>query len=318
MSEHSLESITAMFDEPLIGIVNKAAEVHKASFPDFDIQISTLCSIKTGACPEDCKYCSQSSRYNTGLQKDTLWSSQAILESAKEAKKSGADRFCMGAAWRRLRDKDLDQICDVITEVKQMGLETCVTLGSITKEQAERLKSAGLDFYNHNIDTSPEYYPEVVTTRPFDERIETINNVTDANINVCCGGILGMGETLKDRASMLHVLTKLKTPPKSIPINKLVPIKGTPFGDQSKSDANFAIDDFELVRVIAISRILFPEAYIRLSAGRITLNEHAQFLCFLAGANSIFYGDELLTTPNNEQNEDMMLIKKFGLRVKGQ
>ncbi|QIW10110.1 biotin synthase BioB [Francisella sp. LA112445] len=305
----NLEQVKAIYDTPLTELIFNALEVHKKNFNN-DIELCSLKSIKTGACPEDCKYCPQSGHYNTKIQKHKLLDLDNILEEAKQAKASGSKRFCMGAAWKNIPKKDLDKVTNIISEVKKLGLETCVTLGSINAEEATKLKDAGLDYYNHNLDTSRRYYPEIISTRKFEERIETIRNVANADINVCCGGILGMGESLDDRLSLLLELLELPSPPKSIPINTLIPVKGTPLGDKY-SEAQ--IDNIELVRFIATTRILFPEARLRLSAGRENMSIETQTLCFLAGINSIFYGNKLLTENNATVNSDNYLLSKLGL-----
>ncbi|API86759.1 biotin synthase BioB [Francisella uliginis] len=305
----NLEQIKAIYNKPLTELMFNALEVHKKNFNN-DIELCSLKSIKTGTCPEDCKYCPQSGHYNTEIQKHKLLELDNILEEAKQAKASGSKRFCMGAAWKNIPKKDLDKVVNIISEVKRLGLETCVTLGSINPEEATKLKDAGLDYYNHNLDTSRNYYPEIISTRKFEERIETIKNVANADINVCCGGILGMGESLDDRLSLLLELLELPSPPKSIPINTLIPVKGTPLGDKY-SEAQ--IDNIELVRFIATTRILFPEARLRLSAGRENMSIETQTLCFLAGINSIFYGNKLLTENNATVNSDNYLLSKLGL-----
>lgn len=305
----NLEQIKAIYNKPLTELMFNALEVHKKNFNN-DIELCSLKSIKTGTCPEDCKYCPQSGHYNTQIQKHKLLELDNILEEAKQAKASGSKRFCMGAAWKNIPKKDLDKVANIISEVKKLGLETCVTLGSINPEEATKLKDAGLDYYNHNLDTSKNYYPEIISTRKFEERIETIKNVANANINVCCGGILGMGESLDDRLNLLLELLELPSPPKSIPINTLIPVKGTPLGDKY-SEAQ--IDNIDLVRFIATTRILFPEARLRLSAGRENMSIETQTLCFLGGINSIFYGNKLLTENNATVNSDNYLLSKLGL-----
>ena len=287
-------------------LIFKAQKVHNKNFQNSEVQLASLISIKTGSCPEDCKYCPQSAHYNVDLTKESLIDLERVKLAAKNAKKNGADRFCMGAAWKKLRDgNDLNTVVKMIKEVKQLGLEACVTLGSVTKEQAKKLKKAGLDAYNHNIDTSPEYYKEIITTRDFEERLQTINNVRDAGISVCSGGIIGMGESWHDRARMLEVLANLTPQPESVPINSLVPVPGTPLGNQKP------LEPIELVRMIATARIILPKSRIRLSAGRKNLSNETQLLCLLSGANSIFYGESLLTTKNNDMSEDKKLISSF-------
>ena len=306
MKDFSLEKIRKILALPLGELLYKAQKTHKKYFKSKDVQLASLISIKTGSCPEDCKYCPQSAHYNVDLKKEKLIDLLSLENAAIQAKKNGAHRFCMGAAWKKLRDgKDLETVVKMIKTVKSLDLEACVTLGSITKDQAEKLKDAGLDAYNHNIDTSPEFYKEIVTTRSFEERLETLNNVRHAGINVCSGGILGMGETWDDRAKMLKILSDMDPQPESVPINALVPVKGTPLQNQK------SIDSIEIVRVIATARIIMPKSRIRLSAGRKSFSKETQILCLLSGANSIFYGDNLLTTENNDMKEDKKLINSF-------
>ena len=302
----SLQKIKKILASPISELIFMAQKIHRINFKNNNIQLASLVSIKTGSCPEDCKYCPQSAHYNVDLKKEKLINLLSLENAAIRAKKNGANRFCMGAAWKKLRDgKDLDTVIKMIKIVKSLDLEACVTLGSITKMQAKKLKEAGLDAYNHNIDTSPEFYNKIITTRKFDERIETINNVREAGINVCSGGILGMGETWDDRAKMLKVLADMSPQPESVPINALVPVKGTPLENSPKIDA------MEIVRVIATARIIMPKSRIRLSAGRKSFSKETQLLCLLSGANSIFYGDNLLTTENNNMNDDRKLIEEF-------
>ena len=306
MNKISSEKIKNLFSLPLNELIFKAREIHKKNFEDGDVQLASLISIKTGSCPEDCKYCPQSAHYNVNLKKENLIDVSEVKEAAKLAKKNGANRFCMGAAWKKLRDgKDIDAVIEMIKEVKSLDLEACVTLGSITKDQAERLKDAGLDAYNHNIDTSPDYYKKIITTRTFDERLETIQNARRAGISVCSGGIIGMGESWNDRAEMLEVLANLEPQPESVPINALVPVEGTPLQNQK------IVEPEEMIIMIATARIIMPKSRIRLSAGRKYLSNETQMLCLLSGANSIFYGDSLLTTKNNDMERDKELIKQF-------
>jgi biotin synthase len=272
------------------------------------VQISTLLSIKTGGCPEDCGYCSQSASHETGLKASKLMEIETVLSDARAAKAAGATRFCMGAAWRSPKDRDLDKVCEMVEGVKAMGMETCVTLGMLSPDQATRLKGAGLDYYNHNIDTSPEYYGTVITTRTYQDRLDTLGCVRDAGINVCCGGIVGMGEAESDRIGMIHALATLPAHPESVPINALVQVKGTRLGDSPP------IDGIDFVRMIAVARITMPKSFVRLSAGRGEMSDETQALCFLAGANSIFYGDKLLTTPNPEESSDMKLLARLGMK----
>ena len=304
--------ILDLFALPFADLVFQAQTVHRRYFDPNEVQLSQLLSIKTGGCPEDCAYCPQSAKYkkDTGLAAEKLMDVEKVVADAKKAKAAGASRYCMGAAWSRPKDKDLEQVCDMVKGVKALGLETCLTVGMLEKRQAERLKDAGLDYYNHNIDTSPEFYGEIITTRCFDERIETLGYVRDAGINVCSGGIVGMGEAREDRAGMLEVLATMEKHPESVPINRLVQVKGTPL------DGTDALDPFEFVRTIAVARILMPTSYVRLSAGREEMTDEMQALCFLAGANSIFYGEKLLTTPNPAGNQDLKLFERLGIRPK--
>ncbi len=304
--------IKALFDLPFNDLLFKAQTVHRQNFDPNAVQISTLLSIKTGACPEDCAYCPQSAKYNTGLERERLLPLEQVREAAINAKRNGASRFCMGAAWRNPTDKNLDRVIEMIEVVGELGMESCVTLGMLNRAQSRRLKQAGLDYYNHNLDTSPEYYREIITTRTYQQRLDTLENVRDENINVCCGGIVGMGETDKDRIGLLQQLANLPEHPQSVPINLLVQVENTPlFGTD-------ALDPLEFVRTIAVARIMMPASVVRLSAGRDDMSEETQALCFLAGANSIFYGDTLLTTPNPEENQDMALFEKLGIVANGE
>lgn len=307
------DQIAALFDLPFTSLVFQAAEVHRAHHTADEVQLSTLLSIKTGGCPEDCGYCSQSVHAETGLKATKLMDVQAVLQAAAQAKDAGSTRFCMGAAWRNPKDRDMDAIVAMVKGVRGMGLETCMTLGMLTPAQAERLGRAGLDYYNHNIDTSPERYSSVITTRSFDERLETLDNVRSAGINVCCGGIVGMGEDREDRVGFLHALATLPEHPGSVPINALVPVKGTVLGDMLADTPLAKIDDIEFVRTVAVARITMPESMVRLSAGRESMSEATQALCFLAGANSIFTGDKLLTAGNAGDDADAALLAKLGL-----
>jgi biotin synthase len=300
--------IAALFDLPFTELVFRAAQVHRQNFASDEVQISTLLSIKTGGCPEDCGYCSQSASHETGLKASKLMEIEKVLADARAAKATGATRFCMGAAWRSPKDRDLDKVCEMVEGVKAMGMETCVTLGMLSPDQATRLKGAGLDYYNHNIDTSPEYYGTVITTRTYQDRLDTLECVRDAGINVCCGGIVGMGEAESDRVGMIHALATLPAHPESVPINALVQVKGTRLGDSAP------IDGIDFVKMIAVARITMPKSFVRLSAGRGEMSDETQALCFLAGANSIFYGDKLLTTPNPEESRDMKLLGRLGLK----
>lgn len=308
--DFEVEEILQLFALPFNDLIFKAAEIHRQFHEKNKVQISTLLSIKTGSCPENCKYCPQSAHYNTGLEKESLMALDKILDAAKSAKEAGASRFCMGAAWRNLNDRDVEKICTIVDEVKKTGLETCMTLGMLTDTQSQKLKAAGLDYYNHNIDTSPEFYSEIITTRTFEDRLNTIKNVRDAGLNVCSGGIVGMGEKREDRAKMLIVLANMPTHPQSVPINMLVKVAGTPM------DKIEELDQFEFIRTIAVARIMMPKSVVRLSAGRENMNEQTQALCFLAGANSIFYGEKLLTTSNPEMEKDQNLFKKLGISGK--
>ena len=303
----NLEEINALFNMPFNDLLFMAHSIHREIFDPNQVQVSSLLNIKTGACSEDCSYCSQSSKYDTGLDREKLMEVEQVLLQAKEAKDKGASRFCMGAAWRNPTDKSLDKVIPMIKGVKELGMEACVTLGMLTQEQAIKLKEAGLDYYNHNIDTSKENYTNVVTTRIFQDRLDTLEAVQNADINVCSGGILGMGETQTDRASMLQSLANLETHPDSVPINLLVPIPGTPFENiEPPSESEF-------VRTIAVARILMPKSVVRLSAGRLEMGEGMQALCFFAGANSIFYGDQLLTTGNPTVDNDQLLFDRLGI-----
>ena len=306
-NDWNLEEINALFNMPFNDLLFMAHSIHREIFDPNQVQVSSLLNIKTGACSEDCSYCSQSSKYDTGLEREKLMEVEQVLLQAKEAKDKGASRFCMGAAWRNPTDKSLDKVIPMIKGVKELGMEACVTLGMLTQEQAIKLKEAGLDYYNHNIDTSKENYTNVVTTRIFQDRLDTLEAVQNADINVCSGGILGMGETQTDRASMLQSLANLETHPDSVPINLLVPIPGTPFENiEPPSESEF-------VRTIAVARILMPKSVVRLSAGRLEMGEGMQALCFFAGANSIFYGDQLLTTGNPTVDNDQLLFDRLGI-----
>ena len=301
------EDIARLFALPFADLIFRAQSVHRQNFSANEVQMSTLLSIKTGGCPEDCGYCSQSASHETGLKASKLMEIEAVLADAKAAKESGASRFCMGAAWRSPKDKDLDAVCVMVEGVKALGMETCVTLGMLTGPQAERLKKSGLDYYNHNIDTSPEYYKEIITTRTYEDRLDTLAHVRDAGINVCCGGIVGIGEAEDDRVGMIHALATLPEHPQSVPINALMKVKGTKLGDSDP------IDPIDFVRTIAVARITMPKSFVRLSAGRSNMSDETQALCFLAGANSIFVGTKLLTTPNPQADHDERLFEKLGV-----
>jgi biotin synthase len=304
--------IAGLFDLPFTELVFRAAEVHRANHAAGEVQLCTLLSIKTGGCPEDCGYCSQSAHASTGLKAEKLMDADAVIAAAREAKSHGSQRFCMGAAWRSPKDKDIPALCEMVSEVKGMGLETCMTLGMLTGDQARALKDAGLDYYNHNIDTSPEHYGDIITTRTFQERLDTLDEVRKAGMAVCCGGIVGMGESREDRVGFIHALATLPRHPESVPINALVPVKGTVLGDMWGEER--PIDDIEFVRTVAVARIAMPRSMVRLSAGRESMSESTQALCFLAGANSIFTGDRLLTTPNAGDDSDVALFAKLGLK----
>jgi biotin synthase len=301
------EEVRALFALPFPELMFRAQAVHRRHFDPTEVQISTLLSIKTGGCPEDCAYCPQSVHYDTGVKPEKLMSVAAVVAEARAAKAAGASRFCMGAAWREPKDRDLDKVCAMVAGVKALGLETCATLGMLTGSQAQRLRSAGLDYYNHNLDTSPEYYGAIITSRTYRDRLDTLAHVRDAGIHVCCGGIVGMGERAEDRVGMVTTLATLPVHPESVPINMLVRVEGTPLA------AGEPIDPIDFVRTIAVARITMPKSVVRLSAGREDMREETQALCFLAGANSIFYGPKLLTTPNPERDRDLHLMDKLGL-----
>ena len=303
----TLELIKGLYNQPFNDLVFKARLIHIENFNPNSVQLSTLVNIKSGACPEDCSYCPQSIRYKTDVSTTALMSVEDILDKAKQAKQSGASRFCMGAAWRSPKTKDLKQLLPVLKGIKELGLETCMTLGMLTPSQACELKEAGLDYYNHNLDTSENFYSKIISTRTFDQRLDTIKNVQKSGIKVCCGGILGLGESECDRFELLHVLANMEPQPESVPINTLVKVKGTPLYDEKD------VDPIDLVKLIATARIVMPKTYIRLSAGRSEMSDELQALCFFSGANSIFYGEELLTTENPEINKDKLLMAKLGL-----
>ncbi len=303
------EEVGALFALPFTELIHRAASVHRQYFDPAEVQISTLLSIKTGGCPEDCAYCPQSAQYDTGVKAEKLMELEKVLAEAAAAKAAGASRFCMGAAWRSPKDRDLDTVCAMVEGVKALGLETCLTLGMLTGEQALRLKASGLDYYNHNLDTAPEFYGSIITTRCYQDRLDTLAHVRAAGINVCCGGIVGMGEGLAGRVGMIATLADLPQHPESVPINMLVQVEGTPLAQQPK------LDPLDFVRTIAVARICMPASVVRLSAGREDMSEETQALCFLAGANSIFYGPKLLTTPNPGRDRDMALIDKLGMRA---
>ncbi|HJS77150.1 MAG TPA: biotin synthase BioB [Burkholderiales bacterium] len=307
-SAMDVKDVLGLFGLPFTELVYRAAGVHRAHFDPSEIQLSTLLSVKTGGCPEDCAYCPQSRRYDTGVPDEEMLPLEDVIACAKTAKANGATRFCMGAAWRGPKDRDLEKVAVFIREVKALGLETCVTLGMLKPGQAERLREAGLDYYNHNLDTSPQFYGEIISTRTYRDRLETLERVRTAGIRVCCGGIVGMGESRADRAALITQLASLDPQPESVPINSLIQVKGTPLHGVDP------IDPLEFVRTIAVTRICMPKAWVRLSAGRESMPEALQALCFIAGANSVFYGDKLLTTPNPETLRDRALFERLGLR----
>lgn len=301
------EQIDALFSKPFMDLLFQAQQVHREHFTPNQVQVSTLLSIKTGACPEDCKYCPQSARYDTGLEKERLMEVEKVLQAAKRAKDIGSTRFCMGAAWRNPKNRDMPYIIKMIKGVRELGLETCMTLGMLSAEQAAALKEAGLDYYNHNLDTSEEYYDQIITTRTYADRLDTLGNVREAGMKVCSGGIVGMGEKAADRTGLLMQLANLPTPPESVPINMLVKVAGTPMADLDE------LDPFEFIRCIAVARIVMPKSHVRLSAGRESMNEQMQTMCFMAGANSIFYGEKLLTTANPDADRDRALFDRLGI-----
>ncbi len=303
--------IEALFALPFTELLHRAASVHRRHFDPAEVQVSTLLSVKTGGCPEDCAYCPQAQRYHTGVQATKLMSTQAVLEKARAAKAAGASRFCMGAAWRSPKDRDIPKVAEMIREVKALGLETCATLGMLSGTQAQALREAGLDYYNHNLDTAPEFYGEIIHTRQYQDRLDTLEHVRNVGMKTCCGGIVGMGETRQQRAGLLQALANLPAHPDSVPINRLVEVEGTPLGD---AHASVQLDPFEFVRTIAVARIVMPKSMVRLSAGRESMSDELQALCFAAGANSIFYGEKLLTTGNPDVERDQALFARLGLR----
>ncbi|MBE1275872.1 biotin synthase BioB [Enterovibrio baiacu] len=303
----TVEEVQALFEKPFMDLMFEAQQVHRQFHPANEVQVSTLLSIKTGACPEDCKYCPQSAHYRTDVEKERLLEVERVLDAADKAKRSGATRFCMGAAWKNPKARDMPYLKEMIQGVKGMGLETCMTLGMLDESQATELADAGLDYYNHNLDTSPEYYGNIITTRTYQDRLDTLSNVRGAGMKVCSGGIIGLGENARDRVGLLMELANLPHHPESVPINMLVKVKGTPLEDVDD------VEPFDFVRIIAVARIMMPKSAVRLSAGRENMNEQMQTMCFMAGANSIFYGCKLLTTPNPDEDADMMLFKKLGI-----
>ena len=307
------DEIATLFDLPFTELLFQAASIHREFHPPTQVQLCTLLSIKTGGCPEDCGYCSQSVKADSGVEATKLMEVQSVLQRAAQAKDAGSQRFCMGAAWRNPKDRDMPAIVEIVKGVRAMGLETCMTLGMLTPKQADMLKEAGLDYYNHNVDTGPEYYERVISSRKYEDRLDTLQNVRDAGINVCSGGIVGMGETRSDRVGFVHTLATLERHPESVPVNALVPVKGTVLGDMLADTPLAKIDDIEFVRTVAVARITMPMSMVRLSAGRESMSEATQALCFMAGANSIFTGDKLLTAPNAGDDTDAALFAKLGL-----
>jgi biotin synthase len=307
-SDWTLEEVRALHQLPFSDLIHHAQTAHRRHFDPNQVQVSTLLSIKTGGCPEDCAYCPQSIRYDTGLEREALMNPAAVIGRARAARDSGATRFCMGAAWRSPKDRDLETVAEMVRGVRELGLETCATLGMLTPSQATRLAEAGLDYYNHNLDTSEAFYGEVITTRSYQDRLDTLAAVRDAGIHVCCGGILGMGEAAEDRVALLHTLATLDPHPESVPVNNLVQVEGTPLAGLAPPDP------IEFVRIIALARILMPRSHVRLSAGRAQMSDEMQALCFLAGANSIFYGEKLLTTGNPDTASDLALFGRLGIR----
>ncbi len=307
----SRAEVRTLFDLPFPELLHRAASVHREHFDPSEVQVSTLLSVKTGGCPEDCSYCPQAQRYHTGVEAQKLMGTEAVLEKARQAKAAGASRFCMGAAWRSPADRDIPKVAAMIAGVKALGLETCATLGMLSGDQAKSLREAGLDYYNHNLDTAPEFYNEIIHTREFQDRLDTLEHVRDVGMKTCSGGIVGMGETREQRAGLLQTLANLPAHPDSVPINRLVKVEGTPLAD----DENLAeLDPFEFVRTVAVARLLMPRSMVRLSAGRQEMSDELQALCFLGGANSIFYGEKLLTTGNPDTERDLALFARLGLR----
>ncbi|WP_075178696.1 biotin synthase BioB [Neptunomonas phycophila] len=306
-NDWTVAEVQALFDQSFNDLLFQAQTVHRQHFNPNEVQVSTLLSIKTGACPEDCKYCPQSGHYNTGLEKERLLQVEKVIEKAKQAKASGSTRFCMGAAWKHPADKDMPYVVEMVKQVKALGLETCMTLGMLTEDKAEQLADAGLDYYNHNLDTSPEFYDKIITTRSFQDRLDTLSNVRNSGMKICSGGILGMGETATDRIGLLRQLANMDVQPESVPINMLVKVKGTPL--ENVDD----LDPLDFIRTIAVARIMMPASHVRLSAGREKMSDEMQSMAFFAGANSIFYGECLLTTPNPETHRDLQLFKRLGI-----
>jgi len=311
-SKWSIQEIETLYELPFHELMTQAQNVHRENFPEGDIELATLLSIKTGGCPEDCGYCPQAARYHTNIKATKLMELEEVMEAAKAAKAAGSNRFCMGAAWREPKDRDIEKVAAMIRGVKSLGLETCATLGMLEDDQAKALSEAGLDYYNHNLDTSEDFYGSIIQTRTYQDRLDTLDHVRDHGMSVCCGGIIGMGESRRQRAGLIAKLANLNPYPESVPINHLVPVAGTPLADQEP------LDPLEFVRTIAIARITMPTARVRLSAGRQELGRSVQAMCFMAGANSIFYGDKLLTTDNPEAQADLDLLKDLGLKIKKQ
>lgn len=307
-NDWSRDEVLALFALPFTELLHRAGSVHRENFDPTEVQVSTLLSVKTGGCPEDCGYCPQAARYHTGVEATKLMSTEAVVERARQARDAGASRFCMGAAWRSPKDRDIPKVAEMIREVKALGLETCATLGMLSADQANALRTAGLDYYNHNLDTAPEFYGEIIHTREFQDRLDTLSHVRDAGMKTCCGGIVGMGEQREQRAGLLQTLANLPAHPDSVPINRLVQVAGTPLA------GTVELDPFEFVRTIAVARIIMPRSMVRLSAGRETMSDELQALCFAAGANSIFYGEKLLTTGNPDTEHDRKLFERLGLR----
>lgn len=310
-SSWTAPQVTALYEKPFFDLLFQAHTIHRQHFDPQELQLSALLSVKTGACPEDCAYCPQSGRFNTDLEKQNLLSIEEVLSAATAAKANGATRFCMGAAWRNPPERAFPQLLKMIAEVKKLGLETCVTLGMLTKEQAEKLKDGGLDYYNHNLDTSEKYYSQIITTRTYADRLTTLEHVRQSGMHVCCGGILGLGESREDRINFLMTLANFAEPPESVPINHLIKVAGTPLAEND----NAHIDPFEFIRTIAVARIMLPRTFVRLSAGRTQMSDELQALCFFAGANSIFIGEKLLTSPNPLLNQDQALFQRLNLRA---
>lgn len=313
-TDWSREEIAQLFALPFTELLFRAAETHRAHHKADEVQLCTLLSIKTGGCPEDCGYCSQSVKADSGVEATKLMDVREVLQRAAQARDAGSQRFCMGAAWRNPKDRDMPKIVEIVKGVRDMGLETCMTLGMLTPEQAAQLNEAGLDYYNHNVDTGPEYYERVISTRSYEDRLDTLANVRNAGINVCSGGIVGMGETREDRVGFVHTLATLERHPESVPVNALVPVKGTVLGDMLADTPLAKIDDIEFVRTVAVARIAMPMSMVRLSAGRESMSEAVQAMCFMAGANSIFTGDKLLTAPNAGDDEDAAMLARLGLK----